>query len=100
MEKLLLELKKVDVLMLDDLGGENNTAFVRDEILGPILQYRMNEELPVFATSNYNFLQLVEHFADTSLETDKLKAGRILQRIQYLMNPVELVDLDYRNNSK
>lgn len=100
METLLLELKKVDVLMLDDLGGENNTAFVRDEILGPILQYRMNEELPVFATSNYNFLQLVEHFADTSLETDKLKAGRILQRIQYLMNSVELKDLDYRNNSK
>ena len=28
MEALLLELKKVDVLMLDDLGGENNTAFV------------------------------------------------------------------------
>lgn len=97
LEGLLLELKKVDVLMLDDLGGENNTAFVRDEILGPILQYRMNNYLPTFATSNYTLDALNNHFAETSGEQDKLKAGRIIERIRCLMVPVELKDKDYRN---
>ena len=99
MEKLLLELKKVDILMLDDLGGENNTSFTRDEILGPILQYRMSQNLPVFATSNYNYDELTKHFADTATENDKLKAGRIIQRIQNLMTPFELKDKDYRNKN-
>lgn len=97
LESMLLELKKVDVLMLDDLGGENNSAFVRDEILGPILQYRMNNYLPTFATSNYTLDALMNHFAETSSEQDKLKAGRIIERIRCLMTPVELKDKDYRN---
>lgn len=97
LEKLLLELKKVDVLMLDDLGGENNTSFTRDEVLGAILQYRMSQNLPVFATSNYSFEELTKHFADTATENDKLKAGRIMQRITYLMTPYELKDKDYRS---
>src|SRR5699024_12378291 len=37
--------KKTDVLMLDDIGAENQSAWFRDEILGSILQYRMMEGL-------------------------------------------------------
>lgn len=99
-EKYILELKKVDVLMLDDLGAENNTAFARDEILGPILQYRMNHEKPVFASSNSDFKLLSDHFADTSSESDKMKAGRIIERLKYLMIELELKDNDYRNGGK
>ncbi len=97
LETMIEELKKVDILMLDDLGGENNTAYLRDEVLGPILQYRMNEDLPVFATSNYNLEELLKHFADTNNENDRLKAGRIIQRLRNLMTPYELKDKDYRN---
>lgn len=96
-EKYILELKKIDVLILDDLGAENNTAFARDEILGPILQYRMNHELPLFASSNSDFELLRSHFADTSSESDKMKAGRIIERLKYLMVELELIDEDYRN---
>ncbi len=97
LEAMLIELKKTDILMLDDLGGENNTSYVRDEILGPILQYRMNNYLPTFATSNYSFDALINHFAETSNEQDRLKAGRIVERIRSLMTAVELKDKDYRN---
>ena len=97
-EKYILELKKVDILMLDDLGAENNTAFVRDEVLGPILQYRMNHDLPLFATSNTNFELLRSHFAETNSENDLTKAGRIIERLRYLMEPIELIDKDYRNS--
>lgn len=96
LEVMLTELKKIDILMLDDLGGENNTAFVRDELLGPVLQYRMNNYLPTFATSNYTIDALRLHFAETSSELDKLKAGRIIERIRSLMNAFELDDKDYR----
>lgn len=97
-EKYILELKKVDVLMLDDLGAENNTAFVRDEILGPVLQYRMNHDLPLFATSNNDIELLRAHFAETSNESDKTKASRIIERLNYLMTPVQLIGTDYRNS--
>ena len=46
-------LKSVDVLMLDDIGAELPSAWVRDEILCPILNYRAQEGLPVFFSTNY-----------------------------------------------
>ena len=99
-EKYILELKKVDVLMLDDVGAENNTAFVRDEILGPVLQYRMNHDLPLFATSNINIEMLTTHFAEANSESDRVKASRIIERMKYLMVPMELKDIDYRKTKK
>lgn len=96
MEKLINKLKTVEVLFLDDLGAENNTAFVRDDILSPILQYRMNNELSLFITSNCNLEGLLEHFSETSNESDKNKASRIIDRIRFLSTPVELKDKNYR----
>lgn len=58
--------KKADVLMLDDIGAETQSAWFRDEVLGTILQYRMMERLPVFFTSNYSMDQLEEHLAKTN----------------------------------
>ena len=42
---LVDELKLSEVLILDDIGAEQSTAWVRDEILQVILQYRMQENL-------------------------------------------------------
>jgi len=96
MEKLINKVKTVEVLFIDDLGAENNTAFIRDDILSPILQYRMNSELSLFITSNCNLEQLLEHFSETSNESDKNKAVRIIDRIRLLTKPVELKDENYR----
>lgn len=98
MEKLINKLKTVEVLFIDDLGAENNTAFIRDDILSPILQYRMNSDLGMFITSNCNVEQLLEHFSETSGESDKNKAVRIIDRIRLLTRPVELNDDNYRLN--
>ena len=38
LEQGITELKNVDVLMLDDFGAENSTAFIRDEI-DPFISY-------------------------------------------------------------
>lgn len=75
--------KESDVLMLDDIGAESLSSWFRDEILGSILQYRMTERLPVFFTSNYTMEQLEEQLAtSTRGDIEKLKAGRIMERIR------------------
>lgn len=83
--------KHVPVLMFDDIGAESMSSWMRDEILGTILQYRMLENLPVFFTSNFDFAQLEHHLSYTQRgEEEKLKAARIMERIKYLAVPVEI----------
>ena len=77
-------IKKVPLLLLDDIGAENLTSWARDEIIGTLLQYRMDEKLPTFFTSNLDLKQLEEHFSTTNAGVDKLKARRIIERIRFL----------------
>lgn len=95
-EPIVNKLKQVDVLMLDDVGGENNTSYIRDEILGPVLQYRMLGNKPTFMTSNADIKLLREHFRETKDSVDSLKADRIIERIEYMMDVVEIRDLNLR----
>ena len=44
--------------MLDDLGSENMSAWLRDEVLGPVLNYRVLECKPLFISSNISFCLL------------------------------------------
>jgi len=88
--------KKADILMLDDIGAELQSAWFRDEILSSILQYRMMEGLPVFFTSNLSLQQLEEHLAATRSGTEKLKAGRIIQRIQQVSDIVHVAGYNRR----
>jgi len=85
-------LKKEPILMLDDLGAEAVSSWTRDEVLGPILQFRMLESLPTFFTSNFDLKGLEHHLTYSQRgEEEKLKARRIMERIRSLSEPV-LVD--------
>lgn len=97
LEQLIVKLKNVDVLFLDDFGGELNSSFIRDEFLGPILQYRMMAELPIFMTSNYDIESLTAHLSETKDEVNIIKAKRVIERITYMMKPIKLIDKNYRN---
>lgn len=90
-------IKKVDLLLLDDIGAENVSSFNRDEVLGPILQYRMEENLPTFFTSNLTLEELESNLSITSSGVDKVKARRIIERIKQLSETVELVSKNRRN---
>lgn len=85
--------KNTPLLLLDDIGAEYLTAWARDEVLEPILQYRMDQELPTFFTSNYDLKELEKHF---TLGEDKMKAKRIMERIMQGAIPVELVSKNMR----
>ncbi|QTN00038.1 primosomal protein DnaI [Sediminibacillus dalangtanensis] len=89
--------KTIPVLMLDDIGAESQSAWFRDEILGSILQYRMMEKLPVFFTSNYSLEQLENHLATTTRgDIEKVKAGRIIERIKQVSREVPLFGVNRR----
>lgn len=96
LDQHLMRIKKVDVLILDDIGGESNSPFVRDDILGPILQYRMTANLPTFMTSNYSTDMLRTHLAETKDEINKVRTDRIIERLRFMMEEVELRGENYR----
>ena len=89
-------LKKSPMLLLDDIGAENCSNWSRDEILGPILQYRMENNLPTFFTSNLTLDELETALSTTTSGVDKLKARRIIERIKQLTVTLELVSKNRR----
>lgn len=89
--------KKTDLLLIDDIGAESVTNYSRDEVLSPILQYRMEQHLPTFFTSNLTLEELESHLSITSSGADKVKARRILERIKQLSISMELVSKNRRN---
>ena len=80
-------LENVDLLLLDDIGAEKVTEWSRDEILGTILQSRMNNYKVTFFTSNYTIAELETHLAG---DNNKVAAARIIERIKVLTDDIEL----------
>ncbi|MDE6656704.1 MAG: ATP-binding protein [Anaeroplasmataceae bacterium] len=91
-EELMNYLKSVDVLLLDDLGSENMTPWLRDEVLGPVLNYRLMEGKPIFISSNLDPKsdELLEHLSITKASSDKLKGSRIKSRLEGLVWSIEM----------
>lgn len=90
-------LKTTPILLLDDIGAEYLTAWGRDEVLEPLLHYRMNENLPTFFTSNLNMEELEKHFIISNTTIDMINARRIIERIKKLSIPVELISKNIRD---
>ncbi|UII55136.1 primosomal protein DnaI [Cytobacillus spongiae] len=84
-------IKKVPVIMFDDIGAETMSSWSRDEVLGPILQFRMLENLPTFFSSNFDYQELEHHLTYSQRgEEEKMKARRIMERIKYLTTPIKV----------
>lgn len=97
-EKLGL-LKEIPVLILDDIGAENLTPWVRDEVLGVILHHRVNNHLPTLFTSNYSLEELEEHMAiSNGNRIEVTKARRIMERIRHFAD-VYLIEGENRRKS-
>ena len=80
-------LENVDLLLIDDIGAEKVSEWSRDEILGTLLQTRMNDYKTTFFTSNYTIEELEKHL---SRDGDDLSASRIIERIKVLTDDIEL----------
>lgn len=89
-------IKKVELLLLDDIGAESLTEWSRDEVLGTILQYRMEENLPTLFTSNLSMKELEVHLSTTNKDIDHVKARRIIERIKHLTTDVTMISENKR----
>lgn len=87
------DVKQAQILMIDDIGADAMSAWVRDDILGVILEYRMQNELPTFFSSNFSMQQLeTEHLAETQKgDVEPLKAKRLMERIRFLAQEIEMI---------
>ena len=76
-----------EILIIDDIGAENITEFIRDEVLGPIINHREAEKLPTFFSSNLSIDDLSELLSNGRTTVDKTKALRNVERIHSLSAP-------------
>jgi len=93
----LSRMRKADLLVLDDIGAENITDWIRDDILFTVLDYRMeNEKLTVF-TSNSDLEALKRRMMTSSTSEDEVKALRIIERIRALSTVVRITGTSRRS---
>lgn len=87
LEGTLSYLENVELLLIDDIGAENVSRWSRDEILGTILQTRMNNYKTTFFTSNYTIDELERHLSN---KTEEVESARIIERIKVMTDDIEL----------
>lgn len=89
LEKKINILKKCDYLILDDLGGEYHSKWFRDEILLPIIHYRLNALLPIFISSNFSQKELATNLINDSKGEDATQVLRLIRRINDMTKTFE-----------
>ncbi|THF82582.1 primosomal protein DnaI [Cohnella fermenti] len=89
-------MKECDLLVFDDIGAENLSPWVRDHVLGAILNFRMNRK-PTFYTSNHDLDSLEKHFSFTHKEGEELHKGqRLMDRIRPFVDVVHVRGRNHR----
>lgn len=94
-------IKKAPILMLDDIGADSMSSWIRDDVLGVILEYRMQQQMPTFFSSNFTMDQLAdEHLRVNQRGDDEpLKAQRLMQRIRFLAREVPMEGYNRRQQN-
>ena len=89
-------IKTVPLLLIDDIGAENMTVWARDEVFCPLVQYRMQNNLTTFFTSNLDLKLLEEHFSIAKNDIDVVKARRVIERIRQMTDNIEMISENLR----
>lgn len=89
-------MKDADLLVFDDIGAENLSPWVRDHVLGAILNFRMNRK-PTFYTSNHDLDDLEKHFSFTHKEGEEMHKGqRLMDRVRPFVDVVHVRGRNHR----
>ncbi|KRM05039.1 primosomal protein DnaI [Lactobacillus kitasatonis] len=98
LQEEIRRISECDLLILDDIGAESLSQWSRDDVLGVILQARMDNVLPTFFSSNLDMEALQSHFEETRNATDPIKARRLMQRVRFLAKEIVVPGPDRRNS--
>ncbi|TFE27905.1 ATP-binding protein [Cohnella luojiensis] len=89
-------MKEADLLVFDDIGAENLSPWVRDHVLGAILNHRMNRK-PTFYTSNHDLEDLERHFSFTHKEGEEMHKGqRLMDRVRPFVDVIHVRGRNHR----
>ncbi len=92
--KMINKVKYAKYLIIDDLGQETITQFSRDDILTPIITFRMEKGLNTIITSNYELQELYDLYTLRPIESKKVKS--IFIKMSKLSVPIKMVGQDLR----
>lgn len=95
LEDKIASIKEAEILMLDDIGGEYFSEFIRDEVLGPILQHRLLDNKPTFFTSNLGYSDLSKAFRKTDSSLETIASYRIVERIKRMTVEFVLTEMPH-----
>ncbi len=95
-KEIINSIKNTPLLFIDDIGAENVTPWGRDEILNTILQYRMDNKLCTFFSSNFTISDLEKHLSTTKDGVEMVTGRRIIERIKNLTVDMELISKNLR----
>ena len=73
--------QKVECLVLDDFGNEFKSDFVRDNILFPILSFRIKEKLFTIITSNYSIEDCASMYQTNMASKPKIEQLRSMLKM-------------------
>ena len=89
LEKLMDELEKVDILVLDDVGTEYPTNWAAERLY-IIVNQRYNAEKSIIVTSNFDAMELTRRFKEN------VTGKRIVSRISEMCKTIRINDGDRR----
>lgn len=85
------DLKKAEVLILDDMGAEPRSQFMINQVLYSILDYRMNAKLPTWFTSNFTIIDYRQHLLASPINgVSKHDIYRLVERIETLAKEIQM----------
>ena len=91
-QEIMAHLRFSKVLILDDIGSEKTSVWERDDILYPLLEYRMNHHLKTYFASNYTMEDLERQYRFPSEEENTQVASmRLIERVRSLATSVALL---------
>ncbi|AGY41693.1 Helicase loader DnaI [Mesoplasma florum W37] len=87
------QMKKADILFIDDFAGEMVSSWTRDNLWYIILNYRMNRKKLTFMSSNFTFYELdkIYNINKNNKEIEVMKVARLKERITTLTTFVTLM---------
>ena len=82
--KLMSVVKTVDVLVLDSFGEEKQSEWVRDDVIGTVLEYRNKNNLLTFITSCYSLdeIEKMYNVSKSNYEIGKIKTSKFMDKIK------------------
>lgn len=94
-DKKMWNIRKAEVLIIDDIGAENPTKWNINAVLYDIFNYRMNNTLATFFTSNLTKEEWLQDVRQANVVTEQ-DIGRLQSRLDSLATEVGMHGEDRR----